>query len=95
MFDRGAVFVDGQPMRQDTGAIDVLAPPAWRLDGLGLAWLERHRGDTRLVVLPELGASLLAWSLPRSLGHERVHWADDNRVVVGPVVTQPLAIASW
>jgi hypothetical protein len=95
MVDRGAVFVDGQPVRPDSSAVAVLSPPAWRRDGSALAWLERHRGETRLVVLPALGQSLLAWSLPRALGQERVHFIDDNRVVLGPEVTQPLAIASW
>ncbi|HEX9101705.1 MAG TPA: hypothetical protein VF997_05855, partial [Polyangia bacterium] len=62
-----------------------------------VAWLERVAGETRLVVLPALssGAEPLAWPLPRALGKERVHWAGDRRVVVGPQPLEPRAVASW
>jgi len=93
--ERGEVFVDGQRVHAEGDPADALSTPAWRHDGSALAWLERRRGETRLVVLPSLGESPLAWALPRTLGQERVHWADDNRVVVGPALLQPLAIASW
>jgi hypothetical protein len=40
----------------------------------------RSRGEARLVVVPDL---------------DRVFWAGDRRVVVGPAVLAPRAIATW
>jgi hypothetical protein len=93
--DGGAVFIDGRRVHPRTGSVDVLSEPAWRADGLALAWLERHSGETRLVVLPDLVAEPLAWPLPRALGRERIHWAGPTKIVVGPEELQPRAIASW
>jgi hypothetical protein len=49
------------------------------------------------MVLPQLSgdAEPMAWPLPRALGRDHVHWAGANRVVVGPALLQPRAIASW
>jgi hypothetical protein len=79
------------------GSVDVLAPPRWRPDGDALAWLERHHGETRLVVLAQIepAADPLVWLLPRALGQDRVHWAAANRVVVGPELLEPRAVATW
>jgi hypothetical protein len=95
--DGGAVYVDGRRVHPSTGAVTVLAAPAWRDDGDAVAWLERGSGETRLVVVPALSsfAEPLAWPLPRALGTERIHWAGDRRVVVGPAPLEPRAVASW
>jgi len=95
--DGGAVYVDGRRVHPSTGNVVVLATPSWRADGDAVAWLERVAGETRLVVLPTLStyAEPLAWPLPRALGKERVHWAGERRVVVGPQPLEPRAVASW
>jgi hypothetical protein len=93
----GAIFVDGRKVHPASGTVHVLAAPSWRPDGDALAWLERRSGETRLVVLPEIArpAETIVWPLPPSLAQDRVHWAGDNRVVVGPEALQPRAVASW
>jgi hypothetical protein len=95
--DGGAVYVDGRRVHPSSGSVVVLATPSWRQDGDAVAWLERVSGETRLVVLPSLSsyAEPLAWPLPRALGREQVHWAADHRVVVGPALLEPRAVASW
>lgn len=95
--DGGAVFVDGRRVHPDTGTVQVLGPPSWRSDGHALAWLERRHGETRLVVLPEVAqpSDPIVWPLPRALSGDRVLWAGDNKIVVGPELLQPRAVASW
>jgi hypothetical protein len=95
--DGGAVYLDGQRVHPDVGMVHVLSSPVFRSDGDALAWVERGGGGTRLVVLPQLSsaAPAMAWPLPRALGQDRIHWAADNRVVVGPDLLQPRAVASW
>jgi hypothetical protein len=95
--DGGSIYVDGRRVHPALGSVEVLSEPAWRTDGGALAWLERAAGETRLVVLPEMGphAEPLAWPLPRALGRERIYWTGPARIVVGPEELQPLAIASW
>jgi len=95
--DGGAVYIDGRRVHPSTGSVVVLATPAWRDDGDAVAWVERVSGETRLVVLPALSSSAepLAWPLPRALGGERLHWAGERRVVVGPQPLEPRAVASW
>jgi hypothetical protein len=93
----GAVFVDGRRIHPTTGSVHVLAPPIWRRDGGAVAWLERGDGETRLVVLPEMarGASALPWALPVLTSSDQLFWAGPNRVVIGPGLLQPRAIATW
>ncbi len=93
----GAVFVDGRRVHPDTGSVYVLAAPIWRSDGGAVAWLERGDGETRLVVMPEFarGAKALPWSLPAVTAADQVFWAGTNRVVIGPGLLQPRAVASW
>ncbi|HEY7957999.1 MAG: hypothetical protein ACHQ17_10930 [Polyangia bacterium] len=95
--DGGAIFVDGRRVHPDTGSVQVLGPPTWRSDGDALAWLERRAGETRLVVLPAVTrpSDTIVWPLPRALSGDRVLWAGDNKIVVGPEVLQPRAVASW
>jgi hypothetical protein len=95
--DAGAVYLDGRRVHPASGTVQVLAPPAWRSDGEAVAWLERGAGETRLVVVPEVSAFAppLAWPLPRALGGEGLHWAAPNRLIVGPAVLAPRAVASW
>jgi hypothetical protein len=96
--ERGTVLVDGRAVHPgDGGAVYLLAAPAWRRDGNALAWVERNDGETRLVVLPDLkpGTAPLVWSLPAWPGGDRVAWAGAQRVVVGPELLAPRAVASW
>jgi hypothetical protein len=95
--ENGAIFLDGKKVHPATGSVHVLAAPSWRNDGDALAWLERRSGETRLVVLPEVAhpTETIVWPLPPALAQDRVHWAGDNRVVVGPEALQPRAVASW
>jgi len=95
--DGGAVYVDGRRVHPATGSVQVLGTPSWRVDGDAVAWLERGAGETRLVVLPHLSADAdpLAWPLPRALAGERIHWAGEHRVVIGPAPLEPRAVASW
>ncbi len=96
--DGGAVFVDGRRVHPDAGSVDVLGPPTWRADGDAVAWLERHRGETRLVVVPQVAAPSsepLVWPLPRALGQDRLHWSGRARVIVGPEELAPRAVATW
>jgi hypothetical protein len=95
--ESGSVLVDGRRIHPATGSVQVLAPPIWRPDGDALAWLERRSGETRLVVLPVLArpTETIVWPLPAALAQDRVHWAGDNKIVVGPEALQPRAVASW
>jgi hypothetical protein len=93
----GAVFVDGRRVHPQSGSVYLLAPPAWRADGRALAWLERSEGQARLVVLPRIGAGAepLPWDLPPMSSDDGVFWAGPNRIVVGPNLLAPRAVASW
>jgi hypothetical protein len=93
----GAVFIDGRRVRSTQGQAFVVAPPTWRRDGRAVAWLERSRGEARLVVVPALDESQdpMPWTLPAVSTDDRVFWAGPRRVVVGPEMLSPRAIASW
>ncbi len=95
--DGASIYVDGRRVHPSTGAAQILAPPCWRGDGDAVAWLERGGGQTRLIVLPQLSAHAdpLTWQLPHALGRDQVHWAGAHRVVVGPQILSPRAVASW
>ena len=93
----GAVFVDGRRVHPVTGGVYLVSHPTWRNDGGALAWLERSEGQVRLVVLPEIDARSepLPWSLPAVVGGDQLFWAGPNRIVVGPALLAPRAVASW
>jgi hypothetical protein len=93
----GAVFVDGRRVHPSHGSVYLIAPPLWRRDGRALAWLERNEGQVRLVVLPEVGATAapLPWELPALPSGDQLFWAGRNRIVVGPALLAPRAVASW
>jgi hypothetical protein len=94
---RGAVLIDGRRVRGSDGGVFVMAPPTWRQDGSALAWIERSRGEARLVVVPDLdaGPDPLPWTLPAVSTDDRVFWAGPRRVVVGPAMLAPRAVATW
>ena len=94
---RGVVLVDGRRVRASGDDVFVTAPPAWRSDGGALAWIERSRGEARLLVLPDLdaGPEALPWTLPAVSADDRVFWAGPREVVVGPALLAPRAIATW
>ena len=93
----GSVFIDGRRVRALEGAGFVLAPPTWRRDGGAVAWIERRAGQARLVVVPGIddGSDPMPWMLPVVSREDRVFWAGPRRVVVGPEILAPRAIASW
>lgn len=94
---RGGVLIDGRRVRASDDDVFVVAPPIWRRDGSALAWIERSRGEARLVVVPDLdtGHETLPWTLPAVSREDRVFWTGPKRVVVGPAVLAPRAIATW
>jgi hypothetical protein len=93
----GSVLIDGRRVRSSEDSVFLVAPPTWRRDGSALAWIERSRGEARLVVVPDLdaGPETLPWTLPAVSSDDRVFWAGPQRVVVGPAVLAPRAIATW
>jgi hypothetical protein len=93
----GGVFVDGKRIHPSDGTVYVLGAPTFRSDGGAVAWLERNGGETRLVVVPELGrrSEPLPWTLPALRADAQIFWAGVNRVVVGPELLAPIAVASW
>ena len=93
----GAVFVDGRRVHPASGVVYLLAPPRWRRDGRALAWLERSQGQIRLVVLPAIGPAVepLPWVLPVLPDGDQLFWAGSHRIVVGPALLAPRAVASW
>jgi hypothetical protein len=94
---RGAVYVDGQRIRAGGRAVEVLAAPTWRADGTAVAWTERGDGETRLVVLAQVGrgAEPMVWPLPGIADQDSVHWSGATKVVVGPSLLEPRAVANW
>lgn len=93
----GKVLIDGHRVRSSDDNVFVMSPPTWRGDGSALAWIERSRGEARLVVVPDLDGAPepLPWTLPAVSNDDRVFWAGKRRVVVGPAVLAPRAIATW
>jgi hypothetical protein len=92
----GGVFIDGRRVRATEGHVYVLAPPTWRRDGRAVAWLERSQGETRLVVVPlDEISDPIPWTLPAVSSDDRVFWAGPRRVVVGPAMLMPRAVATW
>jgi hypothetical protein len=93
----GGVFLNGRRVSPAGGAVYLPEAPTFRGDGGAVAWLERTAGETRLVVLPELTrrAEPLPWSLPGVASDDHVFWAGANRVVIGPQMLQPRAVATW
>jgi hypothetical protein len=93
----GAVFVDGRRVHPTSGSVYLIAAPIWRGDGRALAWLERSDGQVRLVVLPEISpaAEPLPWVLPALPRGDQLFWAGPQRIVVGPALLAPRAVASW
>jgi hypothetical protein len=62
-----------------------------------VAWIERGDGETRLVVLTSMEGrtDVLPWRLPFAVSDDQVFWAARTRVVVGPSLLAPRAVASW
>jgi hypothetical protein len=93
---RGAVLVDGKRVHPASKNVYVVAPPTWRRDGRAVAWIERSEGELRLVVVPDVTSpQALPWTLPVASADDQVFWAGPRRVVVGPALLAPRAVASW
>jgi hypothetical protein len=95
----GVVFVDGQRVHRESGAVYLLAPPSWRRDGRAVAWVERQEGtgSAQLVIIPAVDGrpEPMPWTLPSVSPDDQIFWAGPQRVVVGPALLVPHAVASW
>jgi hypothetical protein len=93
----GVMFLDGRRVHPASGSVFLIAQPTWRRDGLAVAWLERHEGQTQLVVVPTVdeGTDPLPWTLPAVSDDDQIFWAGPRRVVVGPALLVPRAVATW
>jgi hypothetical protein len=95
----GVVFVDGHRVHPSSGAVYLLAAPSWRRDGRAVAWVEREEGAARpqLVIIPAVDGrpEPMPWSLPSISPDDQIFWAGPQRVVVGPALLVPRAVASW
>jgi hypothetical protein len=97
----GVVFVDGRRVHPASGAVYLLAPPAWRRDGRAVAWVERREGSSspQLVIIPAVEGEghpePMPWTLPSVSPEDQIFWAGPQRVVVGPALLVPRAVASW
>jgi hypothetical protein len=95
--ERGEVRIDGRRVHERGENVYLLGAPAWRRDGSAVAWMERSRGNLRLVVVPDVAApgAPLTWDLPASTRIDEVAWAGTTRVVVGETTLAPRAVATW
>lgn len=95
--EAGQVRVDGRRVHPSEGASYLISRPTWRSDGAAVAWLERRDGATHLVVVPDLAEAtgVLSWELPATAARDEIHWVAKNRVVLGPDLLSPRAVASW
>jgi hypothetical protein len=93
----GAVYVDGRRVRASEGNAFVLAPPIWRRDGRAVAWIERSNGLARVVVIDGVDdrAAPLPLTLPAVASDDRVFWAGQQRIHIGPALLAPRAVATW
>ena len=93
----GAVYVDGRRVRAAEGAAYVLAPPIWRRDGRAVAWIERSNGLARVVVIDGVDDRVapLPLTLPAVASDDRVFWAGQQRIHIGPALLAPRAVATW
>jgi hypothetical protein len=95
----GVVFVDGHRVHPTSGSVYVVAPPAWRRDGRAVAWVERSEGSSspQLVVVPAVDGrpEAMPWTLPSVSPEDQIFWAGPQRVVVGPALLVPRAVATW
>jgi hypothetical protein len=94
---RGQALVDGRPVWRTRDQSRMVSRPVWRRDGGAVAWVERDGAETRLVIISQIGRSpgAVPWPLPALASRDRVFWAGSNRVVVGPHLLAPRAVASW
>ena len=95
----GVVFVDGQRLHRESRVVYLLAPPSWRRDGQAVAWVERQEGaaSPQLVIIPAVDGrpEPMPWTLPSVSSEDQIFWAGPQRVVVGPALLVPHAVASW
>ena len=95
----GVVFVDGRRVHPSSGSVYLVAPPSWRRDGRAVAWVERREGSTaaELVVIPAVEGQPepMPWTLPSVSPDDQIFWAGPQRVVVGPALLVPRAVATW
>jgi hypothetical protein len=93
----GAVYLDGRRVRAAEGSVYVLAPPIWRRDGRAVAWIERSNGEARVVVIDGVGSRVtpLPLTLPAVAADDRVFWAGQQRIHIGPALLTPRAVATW
>jgi hypothetical protein len=94
-----AVVVDGQNVWPRIGTTRIHGQPVWSPDGHGLAFTEETVAGPRLVVLVEFDDAQgdLTWNIPRDALQPglKVHWAGDNKVVIGETALKPRFAADW
>jgi hypothetical protein len=93
----GGVYVDGRRVRTSDGNVFVLAAPIWRRDGRAVAWIERSNGQARVVVIDGVDHRVapLPLTLPAVAADDRVFWAGQQRIHIGPALLTPRAVATW
>ena len=67
--------------------------PAYR----AVAWIERSNGEARVVVIDGVGDRVapLPLALPAVAADDRVFWAGQQRIHIGPALLAPRAVATW
>ena len=93
----GAMYVDGRRVRTAEGNVYVISPPNWRRDGRAVAWIERSNGLARVVVIDGVDDRVapLPLTLPAVASDDRVFWAGQQRIHIGPALLAPRAVATW
>ena len=98
------MFLGGRRIHPDAGKVQILVRPIWRRNRCAVAWIERTgTGAPALIVIPALPdiaaapapGSILPWPLPSVSARDRLFWAGDTRVIVGPALLAPRAVATW
>lgn len=95
----GVVFVNGRRVHAASASVYVVTAPIWRRDGRAVAWVEREEGSAspQLMVVPTVEGELdpIPWALPSISADDQIFWAGPRRVVVGPALLVPRAVATW
>jgi hypothetical protein len=94
---RGPVRLDGRVLSATGADVRILVAPAWRRGCSAVAWVDLRGTERHLMVVPSIGAGaeMLSWTLPPTIGDERIFWVGRNRIAVGVAMLQPRAMANW
>jgi hypothetical protein len=94
---RGSVRLDGKALPSSGAEVSILVAPAWRRGCSAVAWVELRGTERHLIVVPSIGngAETLSWTLPPTIGDERIFWVGRSRIAVGVAMLKPRAMATW